>query len=227
MDVWPSCSKSEATRLQPRHHHRLVFPALPRDKRMSGPAHRGADLHYQNSTICHRPGRPQEPAPDVPSPLRMGLGYGLSSSWLTGQETASCNSRARWDFSHSEIYRFLRPPRRPPLGTEQSAKVDCALSRLPATPCAQVLDIDSDNTVRVWSTLTFAELFRQHDRAQEVDRFLDSLRSCESSTSSRLLILNNDDVDLRATTDDASDQFDNLQKPFSESRGDLDFYPHL
>lgn len=67
--------------------------------------------------------------------------------------------------------------------------------------------------MQVWSTLTSAELFHQHDRAQEVERFLDSLRSCESTTSSRLLIFNTDSIDLQSKENDVFET--DLSRAFS------------
>lgn len=126
-------------------------------------------------------------------------------SWPRFVEQLADRSEAEDDCrEHMHLREFDRPLWDPVLLVEMTrADIDIALFKLPATPCAQVLDIHSDNTVRVWSTLTFAELFHQRDRAQQVDRFLDSLRSCASTISSRLLILNNDIVDIWALADDS------------------------
>lgn len=63
-------------------------------------------------------------------------------------------------------------------------------------PFAQIVDIDSDNTVRTWSTISFRQLHDLSQQRKEVSRFLSDLNSCEAEASSRLLIFGSHEFDL-------------------------------
>ena len=71
------------------------------------------------------------------------------------------------------------------------------LFQVPAVEFAQILDISLDNTVSVWSSLTFAQLHDQRTQAVEVDRFIDGLHTCGSDVQCRILIMNSDYFDLK------------------------------
>ena len=71
-------------------------------------------------------------------------------------------------------------------------------SLLPELPCASILDLGSNNTAQIWSTITYKDFHRPETQAAEVDRFISHLHSCGPEAHSRLLVLNNDRLHLRA-----------------------------
>lgn len=82
----------------------------------------------------------------------------------------------------------------------------------PDLPFARILDIEADDTVQIWSTITFGELHNPLKQATEVDRFIASLSTCGPDVNSRLLVLNNDFFDIKG-----EEQADDLYE-FNEAR---------